>query len=66
MWRSATASIAVFTVGIVGPGIPGSRQNDKEAARLGFASARDHLDAKKEDISDPVEWAVLIAQRGNE
>lgn len=56
-------SIIVFMFGVVGLGILGSQQNDKEATRLGFASTQEYLDAKKEDISDPAKWAELIAQR---
>ncbi len=56
-------SIIVFMVGVVGFGVLGSQQNDKEAARLGFVSTQEYLDAKKEDISDPAKWAELIAQR---
>ncbi len=59
-------SIVVFVACIVGLGVLGSYENETEMSRLELASAQDYRDAKKENTSDPTQWAELTAQRESE
>ena len=53
----------VFILAIVGAGIFGGQQIEKEALEAGFVTSDEYLAAKRENVTDPEAWAAIVSER---
>ncbi len=53
----------VFILAVVGAGIFGGQQIEKEALEAGFATSNEYLAAKRENVTDPEAWAAIVSER---
>lgn len=56
----------VVVLAIVGAGIFGGQQIEKEAIEAGFETSEDYLAAKRENVTDPAAWAAIVRERESE